>query len=64
MTRAEYDEIIALVCPHCAKGSVPKQRPDLNREWVHQGGQAQVSVTICWANGLRNSHFADEVKSG
>ncbi len=70
MTRAEFDEICKLVCPQCRLGEVPTQRSD-NREWQHvsvremkfggKPGSVQ-SIGVCWANGLRNSRFAESGK--
>lgn len=59
MTRAEFNEVCLVICPHCAKGETPTQ--GIKGEWGHvmQTGNT-VTSTICWANGLRNSRFARE----
>lgn len=63
MTQQEFDEIVKATCPHCQKGSVPRQRYD-TKEWTHDfvspsgGTFARQGHTLCLATHLRNSDFA------
>lgn len=67
LTPDEFDEICKATCPHCRGGLVPTRR-ELTGEWVHQkGSSGAFMMSICWANGFRQSRFApiaDEVSSG
>lgn len=62
LSRADFDAICLLVCPHCAAGDPAKLR-ESTREWVHSthrvtGRGGTFSHGICWAHGLRNSSYA------
>lgn len=57
--------IAQCVCPHCASGDVPTQRPD-TKEWTHHnditGGQLSpilVQHKFCLASHLRNSEYGN-----
>lgn len=50
----DFEDICRVICPHCRAGHDPKQRPD-TKEFQHQMGGGAMTITICWANGLRNS---------
>lgn len=54
LTSEDHEDICRTVCPHCKDGHVARQRPD-TKEWQHQMGGGAMTITICWANGLRNS---------
>lgn len=63
LTKEEFEEAVRLICPYCRDGAALKYR-EATKEWVHdyvavKGGSGH---SICWANGLRNSRFAEEVK--
>lgn len=62
MIQDDFIEICKLVCPHCRKGLNPSRRQDVSKEWQHQTGQAKTTITICWANGFRNSRFAEGIE--
>lgn len=59
MTKDEFDTTVKAVCPHCARGTTLRQRPD-TKEWQHILGQGRVSITICFATYLRNSELAEK----
>lgn len=67
LTPEVFEEICQTVCPHCQRNSPVRQRND-TKEWVHdnkkQVGHMVVSVdhVLCWANGFRNSRFAEVLK--
>ena len=57
LSRAVYDELVIAICPSCAAGLKPQRRP--NGEWQHQvGNVGRVSISLCYASGLRNSRWA------
>lgn len=58
MTKEEFQEIIVAVCPRCREGNAVRRRDDTG-EHVHDGPHG-----ICWANGFRNSRFAEVMKDG
>lgn len=59
LSKEEFQETMSLICPLCRKGLVAVQRPD-TKEWVHGVTTGGVQThSICWANGLRNSRFAE-----
>jgi hypothetical protein len=55
-SKAEQEQIIRAVCPHCAAGIKVRQRSD-TREWVHDSavGKTGFAHTICLATHFRNS---------
>ena len=59
VSKEEFQEIVATTCPHCKAGFAVRLRTDTG-EWVHD----QPGHTICWANGFRNSRFAEVMKDG
>ena len=63
MTRAEFDEICYVTCPHCRASATVAQRQDTG-EWVHTMGKGGISHSICWASGFRNSRFAENLTEG
>jgi hypothetical protein len=61
LTPIEFNEICCLVCPHCRANNIPRQRTD-TLEWVHDlKKNATISHAVCWATGLRNSHFVKDI---
>ena len=58
LTKEEFDEACLEICPHCREKMTLRFR-EATKEWVHDGNGKHA---ICWANGLRKSRFAEEVK--
>ncbi len=67
MTRSEFEQLCADVCPHCkAQPKTLRRRLD-NGEWVHDfiaGSRSTFSHTICMATHLRNSEQAKNLTDG
>lgn len=63
MTPDEYEELVALLCPHCRRGVPSQYHPHLNEvghNWVHPTQPAPddaIGYAICFASGLRTSRF-------
>lgn len=59
LTKDEFEEAVNLICPNCRSGMPLRFRQD-SGEWIHDVSVGtRTTQTICWANGLRNSRFAD-----
>lgn len=63
-TKAEFEQLCVVTCPFCLRGHRATQRAATG-EWVHDGvtavapGRDMISHTLCRADGLRRSTFAD-----
>lgn len=64
ISKSEFAEMIAIICPHCRGGSEPRYQAHSD-EFVHQtSGKGTFTIAICWANGLRKSRFAENLTDG
>jgi hypothetical protein len=62
LTADDFQNIVKLVCPHCAAGDIASKR-DSTGEWIHNrmrtaSAGSQFSHGLCWASRLRNSAYA------
>lgn len=54
LTKDEFAQACLAICPHCRADRPVRKRS--NGEWQHTWDEAgRISVSICWANGLRCS---------
>lgn len=61
LTSEVVSEIVKIVCPYCRTGDIPKRRASTG-EWQHQVTKNGVTISVCWADGLRKSRFKDLIQ--
>lgn len=66
LSPSEFYEACKAICPICRRDGPVTQRNSTG-EWVHNqteksGAGNVVSISLCWADGLRRSRFAPKGK--